>query len=178
MQFKTNLATRTYINRKKLNIALAAALVVLVFLMLVQAGILAYNAGEISKLDATQAAAEPRQHKRAQTFTDKDYEKLLAEIKFANGIIERKTFDWIGLLNRLEGVVPAGLTLTSVEPKSADRTLNLSGISLNLKNIRKLMENLEESDFFSEVYLHKHAESSSADEQRGITFNISCKFAS
>ena len=178
MQFKINLATRTYVNRKNLNIAMAAALVILLFLLLIQARLVIHNVGEINHLSSEQTALETRSKKRGVVFSESDYAKLQTDIKFANSIINRKTFDWIGLLNRLESVVPQGITLSSVAPDTKERTLKLSGMSLNFGRIRQFMENLEESNFFSEVYLEKQDESKTPDDRKVISFSIACKFAS
>ncbi len=178
MQFKINLATRTYINKKKLDTALTAAMIILLFLLLVQAKISVYNAGEMSRLNSMQTSEEAQSKKKRLDFSESDYKKLLADIKFANGIIERKAFDWLGPLNRLESVVPEGVTLTSLEPNSKERNLKISGIALNFGNIRHFMENLEGSNSFSDVYLEKHDESKSLDSRKTISFAITCKFAS
>lgn len=179
MQFKINLATRTYIDKKKLDGALAATLILLAFLLLVQIKICAFNADEISRLDSTLTSAETRKGKGSETvFSEHDYTALLTEIAFANSIIERKAFGWISLLNRLESVVPDGVTLSSVEPDNKERSLSLSGGSASFKKIQLFMENLEDSHYFHEIYLLKQDQSKEADMQRSISFTITCKFAS
>jgi type IV pilus assembly protein PilN len=178
MQFKTNLATRTYINRKHLNIAMAAALTFLLFLFLLQVSLVFHNSGEMRHLSSVQASLEARSKKQGVVFSGSDYTKLLSDIKFANSIINRKTFDWTGLLNRLESVVPQGITLSSVAPDTKERTLKISGLSLNFGRIRQFIENLEDSNFFSDVYLEKQDESKAPDDRKVISFSITCKFAS
>ncbi len=176
MQFKTNLATRTYIDKKKLGSALLGSMVVLILLLLVQIKISAFNAGEISRLNAIKVSAESRSKKNRIDISDKDYKKLTGDIKFANGILERKSFDWVGLLNKLEGVVPEGLTLSSVQPNSGDKSLRLSGVSINFITLRRFMENLENSSYFTDVFLYNQNEAKAAGSPKALTFNISCRF--
>jgi type IV pilus assembly protein PilN len=178
MQFKTNLATRAYVNRKHLNIAMAAALTLLLILFFLQLRLVLHNTAEIKHLSSVQASLEARSKKQGIVFSGSDYTKLLADIKFANTIIHRKTYDWIGLLNKLENVIPQGVTLSSVSPDTKQRTLKISGLSLNFGHIRQFMENLEDSNFFSDVYLEKQDESKATDDRKVISFSITCKFAS
>lgn len=176
MQIRTNLATRTYIDKKKLNNILLAVIAVLLLFLLVQIKICAFNAGEISRLNAMKISMESKFKKKRIDFSEKDYKKLTEDIKFANGIIERKAYDWVGLLNRLEAVVPDGLTLTSVVPDSKDKTLKLSGVSMNFKTVQHFLENLEESNFFHDIYLEKQDESKTLENKKTLSFSISCKF--
>jgi type IV pilus assembly protein PilN len=177
MQFRTNLATRTYIDKKKLNSVLLAGIAVLLLLLVVQIKISAFNAGEISRLNAMKISMESRLRKKRIEFSENDYKKLTGDIKFANGILEKKAFDWVELLNKLEGVVPDGLTLTSVEPNTAEKSLKLSGVSLSFKTIQHLLDNLEGSHFFHDIYLVKQDESKTIDNKKTLSFAISCKFA-
>ncbi len=176
MQFRSNLATRTYIDKKKLNSAIVAVVLILTFLLLVQIKICAYTAGEISRLDAKKTSMESKSTKKRVNVSETDFKKLTGDIKFANGILERKAFDWVRLLNELEGVMPDGLTLTSVAPDTKEKSLTLSGVSLNFKTLQRLLYNLEESHFFYDIFLIKQEESKSADSQKLLSFTISCKF--
>lgn len=177
MQIRTNLATKTYIDKRKLNNILLAAIAVLLLFSIVQIKIGVFNAGEISRLDAMESSMESKHKKKRIDFTENNYKKLTEDIKFANGIIERKSYDWVGLLNRLEAVVPDGLTLTSVEPNSKEKTLKLSGVSINFKTVQSLLDNLEESNFFHDIYLEKQDESKTIEGKKTLSFSISCKFA-
>ncbi len=176
MRFKINLATRTYIDKKKANRAIVVAIAIMVLLLLVQIKIYSSNLGEISRFNSLKTAEEARNKKKLPEFSEKDYLKLTENIKFCNGLIEKKTYDWVGLLNRLESVVPDGLTLTSLEPDSKEHKLKLEGNSLNFGALRHFMENLEASEFFSDIYLYKQDESEKEDKRKLISFTIECKY--
>jgi len=176
MRFTINLATKTYINQKKLTYALSAGIIFLIFCLTINISIFAYNTAEISRLNKLQSASEAKRKLPGRTITKQEYEKLLASIKLANGLIEKKAFNWIGFLDRLESVVPEGVTLTSVDPGVKEQTLKLSGAVANFKNLRNFMENLEESKNFSKVYLLDQKEFKTAENQKGISFTITCSF--
>jgi type IV pilus assembly protein PilN len=177
MRFTINLATKTYINQKKLTLVLSACIIVLSFFLFVNLKIFTFNHAEISRLSNIEASLAAKQGTRGRTVPEKDYVKLLSSIKLANGIIERKAYSWIDLLDRLESVVPEGVSLTAVEPGVKEKTLNLSGAALHFKNLRLFMENLEASKFFYDVYLLKQDELKTAENQKGIAFTITCRFA-
>jgi type IV pilus assembly protein PilN len=106
---------------------------------------------------------------------DKAYQTLLARIKFANGLIDQKTFDWLMLFDRLEGVVPDGIAITAIEPSPKDDGLKLDGMAKDFGNLRKFMENLENSTYFTDIFLISQADTQVAPGQKGIDFHISCK---
>jgi len=176
MQFTINLATKTYINQKKLTYALAAGIIFLIFCLIINICIFAFNAGEITRLSKLQSASEAKRRTPGRAITQKEYEKLLASIKLANGLIEKKAFNWIGFLDGLESIVPEGVTLTTVEPGVKEQTLKLSGAVANFKNLRHFMENLEESKNFSDVFLLDQKEFKTAENQKGTSFTITCRF--
>lgn len=176
MQLKINLATKSYINRKQLNLAFAAALGLLVFLCLIQIKLYISNAEEIKRLADIKASVDANSRKIPGKFSEEEYAKVITEIQFANSIIDRKSFEWVELLNRLENVVPSGVSLTSVTPDTKESKLKLSGISINLGRIRQFIEQLEESDYFSDVFLEKQEQKDNED-LNAISFSISCKFA-
>ena len=79
------------------------------------------------------------------------------------------------LLEKLENVVPDGVVITSIAPTPQKGDLKLTGDARSFANLRRLVESLEESEFFSDVYLVSQAESQGPDGQRVTGFNISCK---
>ncbi len=92
-------------------------------------------------------------------------------------MIEQKSFDWLMLLDRLESVVPDGIAITAIEPSIKDGGLKLGGVAKGFGNIRKLVENLEDSKFFTDVYLVNQSEMQVSQAEKGLAFNISCKVA-
>lgn len=198
MKLTINLATKTYLNTRLLNVSVAVALVLLFLLSLMNVKTVASNAGEVKRLTSETVTLEGK-GKEKSAVSDKEYQALLARIKVANDIIEQKTFNWLLLLDNLESVVPDGVALTSVEPgkrseggqqkskpeehpasapgalESKGDGVKLSGVARNFTAVRAFMENLENSKFFTEVYLVSQSVFQGAEKQKGITFSISCK---
>jgi len=174
MEMKINLATRSYVDTVKLNGAIVAVAVFLVMVLLYQVSVVGSNAGEITRLSRETAEFAG---KGTKEFSDREYQDLLKRIKFANDVIARKTFDWLALLNKLEGAVPDGIAFTTLEPNEKDRTLKIVGLAKNFSHIRTFVEGLENSKEFSEVYLVNQSEVKISETQRGLGFTITCKAA-
>jgi type IV pilus assembly protein PilN len=175
MRHSINLATRIYINTSRFNFLIVSAIAILIFILLFNVRTIANELGEMKKLNQSLDHLEGKVGvAKGAAINEKDYQALLVRIKLANSIIEEKTFDWLMLLDRLEAVVPEGIALVSIEP-SKDGGLKLAGIAKNFGNLRKYMENLEDSRYFTDVYLVGQSDSQQSDGRRGISFNITCK---
>jgi type IV pilus assembly protein PilN len=176
MRLTINLATRIYINKRRLNFFIVAAFALLVLLLLVNVGNIATDFGDIQRLNDGIDILEGKTKKATgATVPDKEYQALLARIKFANGLIEQKTFNWLMLLDKLEGVVPDGIAVASIESSPKDEGLKLDGMAKNFGALRKFMENLEESKYFTDIYLVGQSDTQVSPSQKGIAFHITCK---
>lgn len=175
MRLTINLATRVYVNVKRLNIFIAVALAGLTLLLLFNIRAVATGVGEMKRLQNETSAREVTAKSAKNAVSDQAYQALLARIKFANGIIAKRTFNWLLLFDQLESVVPDGLSLTSIERDPKGGGLKLAGLTKNFSHLRKFMENLEGSRFFTEVYLVSQSEKQAVSNQQGIDFIITCK---
>jgi type IV pilus assembly protein PilN len=65
--------------------------------------------------------------------------------------------------------------VTSLEPSLKDGKLTVSGVARNFSLMRKFIENMEESTFFTDIYLLSQAEAKVDETQKGVSFSVSCK---
>jgi type IV pilus assembly protein PilN len=176
MRLTINLATRIYINKRRLNFFIVAAFALMILLLLVNVRNIATEFGDIQRLNHGIATFEGKAKKStSEAVPDKEYQALLTRIKFANGLIEQKTFNWLMLLDKLESIVPDGIAIAAIEPSLKDDGLKLAGMAKNFGNLRKFMENLEESKYFTDIYLVGQSDTQVSPSQKGIGFNITCK---
>ena len=104
MRLTINLATRIYLNTRRLNFFIAGAATLLILLLLFNSSNVATDFGEIQRLTKETAALEGKARSaKSDAIPEKEYQTLLARIRFANGIIEKKTYNWLSLLDKLEG---------------------------------------------------------------------------
>lgn len=175
MVFKINLATKIYINARLLQLCLLAAILLLTSFLFINVTNIAAKAGEMKSL-ATRLAATDEKNKAANnTVSEKEFTTLLGRINFANAIIEKKMYNWLELLDRLEMVVPDGIAISSLEPNVKGQELKLAGIANSFKNLRTFMERLEDSGYFSDLYLLNQGDAKLGGSTQGISFTLTCK---
>jgi len=184
MKLTLNLASRTYINRRALfgfYLAFGGGLVLLLALGI---GLYARNQMHLRQLrqqlaELGQQAATPSQT-GGEPFTAAAYEKLLADIRFANEILAQDSFRWTDLLNRMEEVVPEKVAISGIDPDYKEKELQLTGLAMRVEDLQQFLDNLITSDYFTDVYLLKQSRIKSAgrNEAAGaISFSIVAKGA-
>lgn len=121
---RTNLSTRPFYNVR----AVAAALSALAFLVL---AVTAFNVVQVVRLSGleralgdhvsiAEAEAERLRADAARLRADIDpaeLEAVAAATSEANGIIDRRTFSWSELLDRLEAILPPDVRISRVQPR-------------------------------------------------------------
>jgi len=173
MKLTTNLATRRYINLPQVNLVLLLGFALLVTLALFKVAEIARNAAELSRLETLITGTG--QGERSTRVSETQLKAQEARIRFANGAIEKKSVNWLILLDHLEEVVPDGVALTQIAPDQ--QLLKITGAARSFANLRTLMENMERSQHFSEVYLLSQSDTKVGLTQEGLQFSISCKVA-
>jgi Tfp pilus assembly protein PilN len=156
---RTNLATRPFYNAR----AVHYWLLIITFLVI---GATVFNVTRIlrySRSDtelATQAsrdealAADLRQQavRLRATVDPKQVEFASVEARQANDLIDRRTFSWTELLNRLEATLPDNVRLVAIRPKVDEKTgivLAMNVEARSVDDVDKFMQNLEATGVFS-----------------------------
>jgi type IV pilus assembly protein PilN len=174
MKFTINLATRRYLNLRRIDLLLAVSLLALALLLVVRVREAAYNQAELGRLKTQIATLRPPQ--RGPAVSEGQLKVQGAQIAFANAVIERKAMNWLGLLDRLEEVVPDGVAVTSLQPDAKERQqVAINGTARSFSNLRQLLEQMERSRNFSDVYLLSASETKVGKTQQGIAFAVRCK---
>ncbi len=124
-----------------------------VYLTIVQVNL---NQAEVSRYKASIARLNLEIEKQLSSDQGKqllDLKKLDKKVKMANELILKKSFSWTGFLNDLEKAIPPDISIKKIEPRFLDHSVNLSGESLTLKDLTRLILSLEEKPEFSNVFL-------------------------
>jgi type IV pilus assembly protein PilN len=172
MRFNANLATKIYLNARLLKFYLVAAVLLLVVILFFNISNIAGRAGEAKRLTVEIAALEGKRESSGTGVTEKEYRALIEHIRFANEIIDKKTYNWLSLLDKIEMVVPDGIAITSIMPDTKGKTLKLPGTARSFSHLRVFIERLEDSKFFTDVYLTSQSIST---ESKSIAFVLTCK---
>jgi type IV pilus assembly protein PilN len=175
MRFTINLATRTYLDSRLVNRVCAGAMLLLLALLAWNVGRVAGNIGELRRLRAESAAFETRLNSRPAGVSEKEFTRLLASIRFYNDVIDRKAYNWMGLLERVENATPEGIALVTLTPGKNGKELKIEGRAKGFGNVRAYVERLNDSREFTDILLLSHRELVSGEKSRGVQFLISCR---
>lgn len=175
MRLNINLASRTYVNINRLNTVMAGLFFCMLLIFLFEIRTVASTAGEIGRIKGELAEMELKRTGGAHKVSEEEYQKLLTRIRNANAIIARKSFSWVALLDNLESVVPEGIAITQIEPDPKTKGLKITGATLSFPRLRTLMENMESSSSFSEIYLLSQMQARVGETQKGLTFSVNCQ---
>jgi len=155
---RTNLSTRPFYNERAVRLwLLLAALVVVVATALNVSLALRYRQGDtelVTRAQADEAKAADLRRQSAQQRASIDPRKIdvaAAAARQANELIDRRTFSWTELLNRLETTMPDDAHIVAVRPKvdkQGDVVLTLAVVARDVDDVNKFMENLEATGAF------------------------------
>lgn len=178
MRFTINLATRTHLDHGLLNRLAFCVIAVLLVVVGWNASRLSTNMGKQSRLRAEISAIEARSGAKPGGISDADSNRQKARIRFYNEIIERKSINWLDLLELFENITPEGISLSSLSPNKNQGEWKLEGRARSFKVVQQYLEQLETSKNFSNVLLLSHKNMTQGENVRGVRgvqFEISCK---
>jgi Tfp pilus assembly protein PilN len=155
---RTNLSTRPFYNERAVHLwLLIVALIVAGATVLNVTTGLRYRQGDNAsarQADADEArTVELRQQivKLRSSLDPRQIDTASAAARQANELIDRRTFSWTDLLNRLETTLPDEAHIVAVRPK-LDRdngiVLTLNVVARDVDDVNQFMENLEETGAF------------------------------
>lgn len=175
MRFTINLATRTHLDQRLVNRACIAVLLLLLALLAWNVSRISGSMGELHRLRGESDALEARLSSRPAGVSEKEYTRMLAGIRFYNGVIERKSFSWLGLLEQVEDATPEGIALVSLLPEKRGAELKMEGRARNFAAVRGYLERLEDSRAFADILLLSHHDLAVGETGKGVQFSISCR---
>lgn len=175
MRYSINFATRTHIDHRMLNRAGFGVIAVLLIMAGWNISRVSSNMGEQSRLNADIAALQVRVGIKSGGPGQYELNRQKAHVRFYNEIIERKSTNWLKLLDVLENATPAGISLSSLSPKKDMNEWTLTGNARSFKAVEQYLEQLESSKNFSDILLLSHTTMDKKEKSSGVQFVVSCK---
>jgi type IV pilus assembly protein PilN len=175
MRFTINLATRTYLDHRVLNMLAYCAIAVLLVMAGWNISRVLSNRGEQSRLNAEIAAIQSRLGAKPGGISETDFNRQKARIRFYNEIIERKSVNWLNLLETFEKATPQGISLLSLSEDKGQGEWKLEGRARSFKSVQQYLESLEIAENFSNVLLLSHQKLTPGENMHGVQFTISWK---
>ena len=178
---RLNLSTRPFYNERALHITLSIVgllLLVLCALDVVQILRLSSSKTALETSVATDRARAVDARRRADALRaqvrQEDLERVLADAREANALIDRRTFSWTELFNHIEATLPSDVMLRSVRPDVKDGqmvvTLGIAGREVD--DIEEFMDRLEKTGAFSNLL----ATDESRDEDGILKANLEGRY--
>lgn len=158
---RTNLATRPFYNERAVHVWLlgVAGLVALATVFNVTR-VLRYSRSDTQLVtqasrDEARAADLRQQANRLRATVDpKQIEFKSTEARVANELIDRRTFSWTELFNRLETTLPDDVRIVAVRPRlDKNRTiiLAINVVARGVDDVNQFQENLEQTGAFTRM---------------------------
>jgi Tfp pilus assembly protein PilN len=157
---RSNLATRPFYNERAVRfwivlvgIAVSAATVFNASQMIRYSRSDTELARQAASDEARAAELRAEAARLRATVDTKQIELASIEARQANDLIDRRTFSWTELFNRLEAMLPADVRITSVRPRlEEDRiALAITVVARGVRDAAQFQTNLENSGFFADI---------------------------
>jgi type IV pilus assembly protein PilN len=163
---RTNLATRPFYNER----AVRLTLVVLGILALAATVFNVTRVIQLSRRDTQLVMQSARDEARAAdlgtsaallrgTIDTRALERASADARQANELIDRRTFSWTELFNRLETTLPDDVRITAIQPRLDPKrgiVLTLMVLAKGVDDVNQFMENLETTGAFADLIAHEN----------------------
>lgn len=175
MRYTINLTTRTYLDHRFINKLAYSAITLLLLLLGWNVSRVATMVGEQGRLKSEIAAIDAKLNARPGGISESDFNRQKNRIRFYNEIIERKSTNWLNILDLIENATPEGVALSALTPGKNSGEWNLEGNARSFKVVQQYLESLESSKNFSDVQLLSHKSISSNASTRGIQFSVTCR---
>lgn len=175
MRFTINVATRAYLDYRRVNQICVISIAILLALLVWNISRVSWNIGDLRRLKAESSVFEGRLGSRPAGVSEKEYTRMQASILFYNDVILRKSFSWLALLELFENTTPEGIALVSLVPDKKTGEIMIDGRAKNFKLVRTYMENLEDSKTFTDIMLLSHNNLVAGENIKGVLFKISCR---
>ena len=177
MRFTINLATRTYLDHRAVNRLAFCAIVMLLIVSGWNITRSLSDMRELSRVNIEIASIQSRLGAKPSGISEADFSRQKAHIRYYNEIIERKSINWLKLLELFESVTPPGVSLSSLSPDKKIEMWKLEGRARSFKGVQQYLEKLNSSKNFSDVLLlsHQNIVAGEKEKVRGVQFSISCK---
>jgi len=177
MKLSINLATRCYLNQRALKLILSCVIVFLVLLLGFQGNVYLKNRQLAQQYQAhLDSLQEQLRGKLPKRLSSKELAEQRQEYDRAEVLLKRDAFRWTTLFDRMERLLPDGVSLRSFNPDYDKNSLLLNGVARNLNNLQDLLRNLQ-ADQFEQVFLRNQGEVDVDDgrggKRRALSFSVS-----
>ncbi|WP_321372490.1 PilN domain-containing protein [uncultured Desulfuromusa sp.] len=177
MKLLINLASERHLNQLAVRLTLSVFMVLLLLVLAIE-GSTYLKCRQLAQqyqthLDALQEQLRGKQPQRlsAEELAEQQQAYHQAEL-----LLQRDAFRWTVLFDRIEGLLPDGVSLRSFNPDYGKNSLLVTGVARNLPNLQELLDHFQ-AEAFHQVYLKNQVEVDVDDGHGGkrsaLSFSLS-----
>lgn len=159
MKFALNLASHSYVNRKALY--LVYGLVGGLLLLLLLLNLMTMYGLQRTRVDITQKIADLQFRAGSDAdmagYSPRALAELRQSIVVANELLQRDSFRWTQLLDRLEKLVPTRVRIRSISPDYKKKSVAISCEAKDLAAMNRFIDKLNQSGLYDRVLLSQQA---------------------
>ncbi len=161
MEIKLNLASKPYLNRQSARLWLLLLGALMVLLLLLNGSYGYRNYRQLQLLDTRFQELNDQLsgiHGPSAEYTPEKLVAVKVEVELANEIIDADRFRWTDLLSRFESLLPADVSIHSIQPNFKAHSVQLSGVARDVSALTEFVDNLLTSEDLNQAFLQSHGE--------------------
>lgn len=176
MEFRLNLASRVYLDRRSVRhwlLLIGGLLSVLLAVNLFfgyrhwqQLRLVDSQAAEVDSKLAAQRGQAP------SAYSPERFARVMGQVGAANQIIDADQFRWTALFGRFEELLPDEVAIRSLQPNFRDRSLEVSLVARDMAAMTELLDALLASADMSQAFLQNQSLTEQADGGSVIQFSV------
>ena len=108
--------------------------------------------------------------------SEASFKELRKSVAFANDLIYQKAFSWTRFLSDFEAQVPPDVAVNRIQPSFSTGLVQVAGVARSLKELTKLMIQLESDPKFLDVFLLDQKVDPKAPVKDAVAFSIQFRY--
>lgn len=180
MKLNLNFASRSYINRKHIKrvyLLVTTGLICLLLWLLSQI-LLTQTHIQQSRMQLATLQQDEQEllGTKSISLDSQRVEEIRKEFARDQKLLTQDSFRWTALFDRMERLLPTGVSIRGFKPDYKDQSLVIEGVAKNLTALQTLLDRLLESESISSAYLTRQAYAKVRDtrgkEHSALNFSI------
>lgn len=169
IRIKINLSTRTYVGK-------GYGFVLPLVIILLAAPLFLYLREKVGSNMASIKRLENRITIISEKLVSRDTSMKIQEsgpdMEVLRDISDKREFSWITALDNIEKAIPAGISLSAIQPTFKEGGVRLSGLARDFSILSRFVDNLERLKVYKRVFLLNHSVKDMDNDRTAIIFNI------
>ena len=161
MEIKLNLASKLYLNRQRVRFWLLLTCAFMLLLLVLNCFYGYQNWRQLRLLEShfqELGGQVSGVQGDSSGYTPDKYAEVKSEVALENEIVAADQFRWTTLLSRFEELLPADVSIRTIQPNFKERSVQLSCLARDVSAMTRFVDSLLTSDDLNQAYLQRHGD--------------------